>query len=188
MSTVFKLKAAILMVCAFVVVSVSTAWGQGGLEPKPEFGTAAQFQSDSDVNWVIRGDNADGVEKNTRIGIYCKKVETETQQYALFLVDGDKVKFIEPSIVNVVEGSNPGRFYYNGDDFLYDNGKVGIHYGYDGNFKPTNITPKGTLTNVLCDGIMNNYALKDIIHSGTAEFDGVTPKKRATYTLKNQKN
>lgn len=131
------------MACAFVVVSVSTAWGQD-IEPVAE-GTVTPFSNDADnVNWIIRGDNANGSPLNATIGVKYNTYEN-TKQYALFDVQKG---FIDNSIVTTYSSDKPECWYYNGSDYKYNVGNIVTHFGYDGNFKPSSISGDKVMTGV----------------------------------------
>ena len=128
MSTVFKLKAAILMVCTFVVMSVSNVWGQK-LTPVLASGTAINPDG-GDVNWVVRGDDAAGAEVNNTIGIKYGDVKNQDYQYAFFSYDATtgKLGFLgteyhikdegEQTFYTLHENQDDGQI--NLDDFGYD--------------------------------------------------------------------
>ena len=160
MSTVFKLKAVILFVCAFVVVSVSTAWGQK-LEPVPSAGTSAvKFESGSDVNWVVRGDNASGTEVNKTIGIKYGDVYKQDYQYAFFSynVANGSFGFLSPNVRIKDEGEQSFYMYIEG---LTDTQFNPDNYGYDGRFK--NVKNK-TLNNVPLNIGLNSFSTYTITH------------------------
>ncbi|MBO7438464.1 MAG: hypothetical protein J6U21_02175, partial [Bacteroidales bacterium] len=173
MSTVFKLKAALLMACAFVVVSVSTAWGQG-LTPVTSDNVAFDFDGGT-VNWVVRGDKANGEKINDPIGL--KFGFGGQQQYAIFtLADGflsDDVKIYN----NDVE-----KFYLN-KVYQYDAGNVPDNFGYDGNFKPDKVANK-TMTKIPLKDGMNNYVIRDIQYTDNFQ-NAETNSKCAVYKRKN---
>ena len=101
MSTVFKLKAAILMVCAFVVMCVSTAWGQAVIPVVASSAnnssvTGAVYADSFNGNiWVVRGDDASGNEQNATVNVLFEGTGiVGTTQYALFYANGADGGFI----------------------------------------------------------------------------------------------
>ncbi len=166
MSTVFKLKAVILFVCAFVVVNVSTAWGQG-FTPVYKDVIPVDFGTDG-TNWVMRGDipSFDG-----KIGI--KFNFGGQQQYAIFTEDD---KFLVDKVV--YDGTN---FYYD-IDYPFNVGNIADNYGYDGNFKPEKVS-NSTMTNIPVSVGRNSYVIRDIQY---AKKDIVVGSyKRGVYYRKN---
>ena len=141
------------MVCAFVVVSVSTAWGQG-LTPVTSDNVAVDFDGGT-VNWVIRGDNADGVEQNTAIGLKYTALSNSEIQYALFNLNGS---FVDPD-VRYVENST--TIFYLNRQYAYNVGNNPANFGYDGCFKPK-LVPNNTMTGVKTPGIKTSYITDQI--------------------------
>ena len=88
MSTVFKLKAALLMACAFVVVSVSTAWGQtgsGNITPSvPDGSTITEGQS----SFVTRSTTVNLTPAGKNTGMDDKNDWDDTYQYSWWTGDG----------------------------------------------------------------------------------------------------
>ena len=166
MSTVFKLKAAVLMTCAFVVISVSNALGQG-LTPVVD-GPAVAFDAKG-INWVVRGDK-----NNSTIGIEFTDMTTSEQQYALFNGDGT---FVDDDVY-YVDGST--TIFYLNRAYSYNVGNIPYNFGYDGNFKPKRV-PEHTMTGVKLSGIFNNFVVDGIKYDGEFNNTAVNNLKCCKY-------